>query len=97
MNENEDEACDNVDACVFTGDMLYRPAARARFIAYLESWQRAVEASADEVVEEPPRATPGERIAALIELRAEADREASRFSGMAADPFGPQSDKRGRS
>lgn len=47
LTQHESTACEHVDACVFTGDVTWRPAARAKFKEYVERWTRAIKAAED--------------------------------------------------
>lgn len=42
MNKFLEDACEEVDACVFSGDSLFDPDNRAEFRKYLERWLRAI-------------------------------------------------------
>lgn len=42
MNKWLKDACENIDAAVFSGDALFDEETRKDFKAYIASWQRAV-------------------------------------------------------
>ncbi len=45
LTQFESTSCEEVDACVFTGDVTLRPEAREQFKKYVERWTRAIEAA----------------------------------------------------
>ena len=49
MNHHHHDACDRMDACVFTGDILYTKESLEQFKEYVARWSRAIqEAEEDE-------------------------------------------------
>lgn len=43
LNRFELRACEEVDACVFSGDLTERAAARGAFKVYVARWTRAIQ------------------------------------------------------
>lgn len=53
MPKHLDDACDTIDACIFTGDLFYADTkALADFEVYLARWQRGIASIKDFLVME---------------------------------------------
>lgn len=46
MNHME-RPCNEIDACVFSGDLLFHKEQRERLIWYMARWQRAIDSHVD--------------------------------------------------